>query len=84
MIDSVSGYRLSVQGDHLVSHLHTLCKYLQNMGVAVLFNEVETITGNSELRRLGSVTSRTTLFSCATWRCRGEIQGDWSAEETDD
>jgi len=36
MIDSVSGYRLSVQGDHLVSHLHTLCKYLQNMGVAVL------------------------------------------------
>jgi len=35
MIDSVSGY-LSVQGDHLVSHLHALCKYLQNMGVAVL------------------------------------------------
>lgn len=54
MIDSVSGYRLSVRGDELVSHLHALCKYLQNMGVAVLLiNEVETITGDFRATEIG-------------------------------
>jgi circadian clock protein KaiC len=53
MLDSVAGYRLSLAGsqagagDDLVSHLHALCKYLQNMGVAVLLvNEVERISGD--------------------------------------
>jgi circadian clock protein KaiC len=46
MIDSVAGYRLSVHSNDLVSHLHALSKYLQNMGIAVLLlNEVESITG---------------------------------------
>ncbi len=46
MIDSTAGYSLSLQGEDLVSHLHALSKYLQNLGVAVLLiNEVETITG---------------------------------------
>jgi circadian clock protein KaiC len=54
MIDSISGYRLSVRGDELVSHLHALCKYLQNMGVAVLLiNEVETITGDFRPTEIG-------------------------------
>ena len=44
MIDSVRGYQLSVRGDDLISHLHSLCKYLQNMGVTTLLvNEVEQI-----------------------------------------
>jgi circadian clock protein KaiC len=49
MIDSIAGYRLSLQGEttELVSRLHALCKYLQNMGVVViLINEVEAIGGD--------------------------------------
>lgn len=47
MIDSTSGYRLALRGADLISHIHALCKYLQNMGVAVLLiNEVESITGD--------------------------------------
>ena len=47
MIDSTSGYRLSMQGEDLVPHLHALCKYLKNMGVTVLLiYEVPQITGD--------------------------------------
>ncbi|HLX58203.1 MAG TPA: ATPase domain-containing protein [Ktedonobacteraceae bacterium] len=47
MIDSVAGYRLSIHVDDLARHLHSLCKYLQGMGIAVLLiNETETITSN--------------------------------------
>lgn len=54
MIDSVSGYRLSLRGGDLVAHLHALCKYLQNMGVAVLLiNEVEAITGEFKVTEAG-------------------------------
>ena len=42
MIDSISGYRLSVAGDDLVERLHALGKYLKNIGVTVLFvNELK-------------------------------------------
>lgn len=54
MIDSASGYRLSLRGGDLVTHLHALCKYLQNMGVAVLLiNEVEAITGEFRVTEIG-------------------------------
>lgn len=44
MIDSVSGYRLSVSGNDLQARLHALCKYLQNVGVTViLVNELQEI-----------------------------------------
>lgn len=44
MIDSVSGYRLSVSGDDIQARLHALCKYLQNVGVTVLLvNELQNI-----------------------------------------
>jgi circadian clock protein KaiC len=47
MIDSMAGYRLSLKGEELVSRLHAQCKYLQNMGVAVLLiNEVESVGGD--------------------------------------
>jgi circadian clock protein KaiC len=36
MLDSVAGYRLTLHGEQLTTHLHALAKYLQNMGVAVL------------------------------------------------
>ncbi len=46
MIDSTSGYRLSMQGEDLVRHLHSLCQYLKNMGVTViLINETHSIAG---------------------------------------
>jgi circadian clock protein KaiC len=48
MIDSTSGYRLSMQGEDLIRQLHSLCQYLKNMGVTViLVNEVTAITGNN-------------------------------------
>ncbi|MGB7375611.1 MAG: ATPase domain-containing protein [Rivularia sp. (in: cyanobacteria)] len=47
MIDSIAGYRVAMRGGDLASHLHALCKYLQNMGVTIiLVNETENITGN--------------------------------------
>lgn len=54
MLDSISGYRLSLRGEDLVTHLHALCKYLQNMGVAVLLvNEVEYLTGDFRVTEVG-------------------------------
>ncbi|MEM7762329.1 MAG: ATPase domain-containing protein [Cyanobacteria bacterium P01_A01_bin.40] len=46
MIDSTSGYKLSMQGEDLVLQLHSLCQYLKNMGVTViLVNETHSIAG---------------------------------------
>jgi circadian clock protein KaiC len=54
MIDSTSGYRLSLQSGGLVGQLHALCKYLQNMGVAVLLiSEIEAITGDFRATEAG-------------------------------
>lgn len=45
MIDSISGYKLSLRGDDLTERLHALCRYLQNVGVTViLVNEVLDVT----------------------------------------
>jgi circadian clock protein KaiC len=50
MIDSIAGYRVSLRGEDAATHLHALCKYLQNMGVAVLLvNETATITGDFQV-----------------------------------
>lgn len=50
MIDGTAGYRLSLQGneaDDIVRELHSLCRYLKNMGVTViLVEEVASITGD--------------------------------------
>lgn len=47
MIDSTSGYKLSMQGEDLIRSLHSLCQYLKNMGVTViLVNETHSITSN--------------------------------------
>lgn len=52
LIDGVSGYRLSLRGedDDLVRELHALCRYLRNMGVAViLVDDVGSVTGDFEV-----------------------------------
>lgn len=36
MIDSISGYKLSMQGDDLIKQLHVQTKYLRMMGVTVI------------------------------------------------
>lgn len=54
MLDSVAGYRLSVQSEELTRHLHALCAYLRNMGSTVLLvNETETITGDFSATDIG-------------------------------
>ncbi len=62
MIDSMSGYHLSMHGeeqashddDQLVGHLHALCKYLRNMGATgILVNEVGRITGEFSVTEIG-------------------------------
>lgn len=46
MIDSISAYQLALRGRDLITQLHSLCKYLQGMGVSViLIAEFEAITG---------------------------------------
>lgn len=51
MLDGISGYRLSIRGEKndLVSELHSLCRYLKNMGVTViLVDDVQNLTGGFE------------------------------------
>lgn len=75
MIDSVSGYRLSLRGEDLVSHFHTLCKYLQNMGVAVLLiNEVEMITGNFRATEVGISYLADNVVFLRYWEVTGELR----------
>ncbi len=46
VIDSITGYRKFLRGNDLLTDLHTLCQYLQNMGVSVfLTNELQEIGG---------------------------------------
>lgn len=46
ILDSLSGYRRALRGSDLTERVHALCRYLANMGVAVvLVNEVTSIAG---------------------------------------
>ncbi|MBH8571467.1 AAA family ATPase [Nostocaceae cyanobacterium CENA369] len=75
MIDSVSGYRLSVRGKDLISHLHALCKYLQNMGVAVLLiNEIEMITGDFRVTEIGISYLADTIIFLRYLEMQGELR----------
>ncbi|HEU0012284.1 MAG TPA: ATPase domain-containing protein [Longimicrobium sp.] len=54
MIDGIAGYRLTLAGDDLVGHLHSLGRYLKNMGVTVLLmNEMDDITGDFRATGMG-------------------------------
>lgn len=56
MIDGIAGYKLGLQGDEdeLVTHLHALNRYLQNMGVTViLIDETSSITGKFDATEVG-------------------------------
>ncbi|KUK74559.1 MULTISPECIES: ATPase domain-containing protein [Methanobacterium] len=54
MIDSTSGYNLSLRGEDPVSHLHALAKYMTHTGVTViLINEVENLSGDLKITEIG-------------------------------
>jgi circadian clock protein KaiC len=47
MIDSLAGYRISLLTEDLIRQVHSLVKYLRNMGVTVvLVNELDEIVGH--------------------------------------
>lgn len=74
MIDSLAGYRLSLRGQDLITHMHALAKYLQNMGVAVLLiNEVETITGDFRVSEVGVSYMADNVVFLRYIEIRGEI-----------
>ncbi|WP_247002165.1 ATPase domain-containing protein [Halosolutus gelatinilyticus] len=66
MIDGVTGYQLALQGDdqNLTTELHSLCRYLKNMGVTViLVSETRDITGPFQVTAEGlSYLGDTILF----------------------
>jgi circadian clock protein KaiC len=75
MLDSIAGYRLSVQGDDLTSNLHALCKYLQGKGIAViLVNEVATITGEFRVTEIGISYLADTLIFLRYLEMHGELR----------
>ncbi len=75
MIDSIAGYGLSLRGDNVVGHLHALCKYLQNMGVAVLLiNEVESIIGDFQVSDVGISYLADNIVFLRYLELRGELR----------
>ena len=75
MIDSVAGYRIAMRGADLQSHLHALCKYLQNMGVTIiLINENETITGDFRATDLGISYIADNIVFLRYLEINGELQ----------
>ncbi len=55
MIDSTSGYGLSVGSGDLLSHVRALTRYLRNMGVTtILISETETVTGELKATEIGA------------------------------
>jgi circadian clock protein KaiC len=54
MIDSVAGYRMSLRGKDLISHLHALTRYLKSKGVStILINELKTLSGDFHISEIG-------------------------------
>ncbi|HEY7418539.1 MAG TPA: ATPase domain-containing protein [Ktedonobacteraceae bacterium] len=75
MIDSVAGYNICLRGEDAGRHLRGLCKYLQNMGVAVvLVNEVHTITGDLRISDVGISYLADTIIFLRYLELKGEIR----------
>lgn len=75
MLDSIAGYSVSLRGENASHHLHALCKYLQNMGVAVLLvNEVHPITGDLHISDVGISYLADTIIFLRYLELKGEIR----------
>jgi circadian clock protein KaiC len=75
MLDSISGYRLSVRGEDLVRHLHALSKYLQSVGVTVLLiNEMGEVGGDLRATEIGVSYIADTIIYLRYLELRGELR----------
>ena len=75
MVDSVSGYRLSLRGEDLTAHLHALGRYLKNMGVTMLLlTEVEHVTGEFRITDVGISYLADNVIFLRYLELRGEIR----------
>jgi circadian clock protein KaiC len=47
MLDSSKGFQVSIRGENILTHLHTKCTYLKNIGVTtILISELDTVAGD--------------------------------------
>jgi circadian clock protein KaiC len=47
MLDSSKGFQVSIRGEDILTHLHTKCTYLKNMGVTtILVSELDTVSSD--------------------------------------
>lgn len=77
MIDGIAGYKLSIQGDEeeLITHLHSLNRYLKNMGVTVLLlDEVSNITGEFQATNVGISYLADNIVFLRHLELRGEMR----------
>jgi circadian clock protein KaiC len=75
MMDSLSGYSLSVRGDALIRYIHVLCKYLQSMGVAViLIDETDDIIGDFKATNIGASYIADTIILLRYLELNGELR----------
>lgn len=75
MIDSISGYGLSIRGEDLIGHIHNLVKYLQNRGVSVLLiNEIQSIIGDFQVSEIGVSYMADTVIFLRYLEYKGELR----------
>ncbi|SDX84807.1 ATPase domain-containing protein [Halobellus clavatus] len=77
MLDGIAGYKLGIQGDEdeLVTHLHSLGRYLKNMGVTViLVDEIPTITGEFQATNVGISYLADNILFLRHIEIRGEMR----------
>lgn len=75
MIDSTSGYGLSLRGEDPVSHLHSLTKYMTRTGVTViLINEVENISGDLKVTEIGISYLADNIIFLRYFENKGELR----------
>lgn len=77
MIDGVAGYRLALRGDdqNITTELHSLCKYLKNMGVTViLVSETRDITGQFQITEEGLSYLGDTIVFLQHLEIEGELR----------
>lgn len=75
MLDSISGYRLSVRGEDLLRHIHSLAKYLQSKNVAViLINEVDDIVGQFKATDIEASYMADNIIFLRYLELRGELR----------
>ena len=77
MIDGIAGYKLALEGgnDELVSNLHSLGRYLKNMGVSVIMvEEVKNITGGFQATDVGISYLADNIVFLRHLELRGEMR----------